>query len=173
VGRERLLYLYPRAWRKRYGEEFLATIGGGSLHLQQVIDIVSGAIDAWLSADVRRSTTLSRVAPHEGGLILLKPIAVCESKQVRYTTRDSLIGAGVMIGATLFLTMLGIAARRGGWPATGEALLNLSFLGSLTLSMPFWLMKGQPWKAQVVIVGGTFTLLIAIGYLAARIAARI
>jgi hypothetical protein len=30
-------------------------------------------------------------------------------------------------------------------------------------------MKGQPWKAQVVIVGGTLTLLIAIGYLAAMI----
>ena len=169
MGREHLLYLYPRAWRKRYGEEFLATIGGGSLHLQQVIDIVSGAIDAWLSADVRRSTTASRVAPTEGGSILLKSITVCESKQVRYTKRDSLIGAGVMLGATLLLVMLGIAARRGGWSATGEILMSLSFPGSMTLSMPFWLMKGQPWKAQMVIVGGTITFLIAIGYLAAKI----
>jgi hypothetical protein len=29
--------------------------------------------------------------------------------------------------------------------------------------MPFWLMKGQPWKAQVVIIGGTFALLVLIG----------
>ena len=53
---ERLLRLYPRAWRERYGEEFLATVGHGALHVQQVIDIVAGAIDAWLSADVRRAT---------------------------------------------------------------------------------------------------------------------
>ena len=49
---------------------------------------------------------------------------------------------------------------------TGEILTNLSFPGSLTLSMPFWVMKGQPWKAQVVIVGVTLALLIAIGYVA-------
>jgi uncharacterized oligopeptide transporter (OPT) family protein len=33
--------------------------------------------------------------------------------------------------------------------------------------MPFWLMKGQPWKAQVAIVGGTTAFLIVIGYVAA------
>ena len=47
---ERLLRLYPRAWRERFGEEFLETAGPGKLRFQQVIDIVSGAIDAWLSA---------------------------------------------------------------------------------------------------------------------------
>jgi hypothetical protein len=166
VQPERLLRLYPPAWRERYGEEFLSTVGHGSLHLQQVIDIVSGAIDAWLSADVRRVTMASHAAPSGGGAMMLKSLMVCERRQVRFTTRDSLIGAGVMIGATLFFTMVGIAARRNGWSATGEVLTNLSFPGSLTLSMPFWLMKGQSWKAQVVIVGGTLTLLVGIGYLA-------
>jgi len=166
VLRERLFRLYPRAWRERYGEEFLATVGHGSLHLQQVIDIVSGAIDAWLSADVRRVTMASHVAPSRGGTMMLKSLMVCERKGMRFTTRDSLIGAGVMIGATLLFTMVGIAARRNGWSVTGEVLTNLSFLGSLTLSMPFWLMKDQPWKAQVVIVGGTLTLIAGIGYLA-------
>jgi hypothetical protein len=32
--------------------------------------------------------------------------------------------------------------------------------------MPFWLLKGQPWKAQVAIVIATLTLLGAAGYLA-------
>jgi hypothetical protein len=163
---ERLLRLYPRAWRERYGEEFLATVGHGPLRLQQVIDIVSGAIDAWLSADVRRATLGSQVAASGGGPMTLKSLMVCEPKQVRFTTRDSLIGAGVMIWATVIFTIVGIAARRNGWSATGEVLMNVSFPGSLTLSMPFWLMKDQPWKAQVVIVGGMLTLLAGIGYLA-------
>jgi hypothetical protein len=30
VTADRLLRLYPRAWRKQYGEEFLATIGDAS-----------------------------------------------------------------------------------------------------------------------------------------------
>ena len=166
---ERLLRLYPRAWRQRYGEEFLATLGHGTLHPQQVIDIVSGAIDAWLSADVRRAATTGRIAASAEGSTMLKSMMICGQAKARYTTRDGLIGAGVMMGATLVLSMLAIAVKRGGWPVTGEVMLNVAFLGSLTLSMPFWLMKGQPWKSQVAIVGGTLALLVLITVLASAV----
>jgi hypothetical protein len=39
--------------------------------VQDVIDIVSGAIDAWLSTDVRQTTMASRVAPTGGGSMTL------------------------------------------------------------------------------------------------------
>jgi hypothetical protein len=164
---ERLLRLYPRAWRERYGEEFLATVGQGALHLQQVIDIVSGAIDAWLSADVRQATRAGRLAPNEGEPTMLKSMRMaCGQTKLNFTTRDSWIGAGVMIGGTVVFSALGIAARRNGWPVTGEILKSLAFPGSLTLSMPFTFFKGQPWKAQVVIVVAMLALLVAAGYLA-------
>lgn len=165
---ETLLRLYPRAWRARYGEEFLATIGPGALGPQQVIDMVSGAIDAWLSADVRRAATPASVARTGGGLMNVKALVACSRNQARYTKRDALIGAGVMVGATVILTTVGTVAQRSGWPATGEALVNLSFTASLMLSMPFWLMKGQPWKAQGVIIGLSVMLLTAATYLAGR-----
>jgi hypothetical protein len=69
----------------------------------------------------------------------------------------------------VIFSVAGIVARRAGWSVMGEVLLSLAFPGSMTLSMPFWLMKGQPWKAQVVIVGGTLTFLTAIGYLSTLI----
>ena len=165
---ETLLRLYPRAWRERYGEEFLAIIGSDALGPQQVIDMVSGAIDAWLSADVRRAITPASVARTGGGLMNVKALMACDRKQARYTTRDGLIGAGVMLGASVILVIVGIAAKRGGWPATGEALVNLSFSMSFLLSMPFWLTKGQPWKAQGVIIAVTLMLLSAAAYLAGR-----
>jgi hypothetical protein len=164
---ERLLGLYPRAWRERYGQEFLATAGQGPLSLQQVIDVVSGAVDAWLSADVRRATMPG--ASSEGGSTMLKSLLICERQHSRYTTRDSLIGAGVMLAATLFIAVLGIAARHSGMKELGEIVMSLAFPGSLTLSMPFWLMKGQPWKAQVAIVGVTLALLVIIGVAASLI----
>ena len=163
---ERLLRLYPRAWRERYGEEFLATVGEGALHVQQVIDIVAGALDAWLSADVRRATRAGRLAPNDGGSTMLKSMLACGQSNLRFTTRDSLFGAGVMIGASAVLSVLGIAAQRQGWTVTGEILKSLAFPGSLMLSMPFTFLKGQPWKAQAVIIGITLTLLVAIGFLA-------
>ena len=157
----RLLRLYPRAWRERYGDEFLAVVGDGALGLQQTIDIVSGAIDAWLSAEVRNATRAASAAP-SGGTMTMKTLTICDRPSLRYTTRDGLIGAGVMLISTTLLMLLGFSAKAGGPPPAGEMLINLAFPASLVLSMPFWLMKGQPWKAQVVIVGGVLAMLVAI-----------
>jgi hypothetical protein len=160
-----LLRLYPPAWRERYGEEFLAMVGPGALRAQQVLNIVSGAIDAWLSADVRRATVAPNTTGKEGGSMMLKALVCPNDQTASYTTRDGLIGAGVMLGSTALFTTIGLVARRNGWPATGQMLLNFGFMFSLTLSMPFWALKGQPWKAQAVIVGGTLALLLGIGCL--------
>ena len=70
-----------------------------------------------------------------------------------------------MIGASMLFMALGVAARRNGWTVTGEALTDIAFPCSLVLSMPFWMMKGQPWRAQVGIVGGTLLLLVAVAWL--------
>ena len=158
---ERLLRLYPRAWRERYGDEFLAIVGDRGLGLQQTIDIVSGAIDAWLSADVRNATRAAGAVP-SGGTMTVKSIADCDRNTARYTTRDGLIGAGVMLVSTLVFVLLGFSAKAGGPPPAGQMLINLAFPASLVLSMPFWLIKGQPWKAQVVMVGGLLAMLVAI-----------
>ncbi len=162
----RMLRFYPRAWRDRYGEEFLATAGTDRLSVQQVIDISSGAIDAWLSSDVRSATRAASAAT-SGGRTMTMRAMICRSNNSRYTTRDSLIGAAFMIVLTAIFAFTGNALTRGGWNVTGEMLKSLSFSIPFSLSMPFWMMKGQPWKAQLVIVGGTVAFLIVIGYLAA------
>src|SRR6185436_10939336 len=102
-----------------------------------------------------------RVAPAGGGSTMLKSMVVCDRTTLRFTTRDSLIGAGALIGATIVFSVAGIAARRNGWPVTGEMLKGLAFPGSLMLSMPLTFLKGQPWKAQALIVGVTLALLVA------------
>lgn len=158
--RERLLRLYPRAWRARYSEEFLAAFDGAPLGVQGVIDIVSGAIDAWLSTDVRQTTMASRVAPTGGGSMTLKAILGCERKQSRVTPRDGVMGAGVMLSVSVLFTLLSTMAARNGLPLASEFFSGLLFPASFTLSMPFWLMKGQPWKAQLAIVGGTLLILV-------------
>jgi hypothetical protein len=159
-----LLRLYPRPWRERYGDEFLAVLGDGGLHAQQVIDIVSGAIDAWLSADVRRASKSFTTGPYGGESSMLKSMMACERGRFRVGVRDGLIGAGVMIAASLILAGLLLASARAGWTMTREILKGLSFTGPFVISMPFWLMKGQPWRAQVAIIGGTLAILIGLSY---------
>src|SRR5579872_3350522 len=93
---ERLLRLYPRAWRERYGDEFLATVGPDPLHPQRIIDVISGAIDAWLSSDVRAVT-----APNGGRTMTLKSVLACEKSKMRYNAVDGAVAAAVMIAATI------------------------------------------------------------------------
>ena len=165
---ERLLRLYPRPWRGRYGEEFLVVAGRGWLSLQQVIDITSGAIDAWLSSDVRNATRAISTATSGGSTMTVRTM-ICRKSAARYTTRDGLIGAGVMLAGTIVFVVIAIVLRRAGWQAAGEMARSLAFPVSMTISMPFWMMKGQPWRAQVVIVGGTVAFLMLSAWLAAFI----
>jgi hypothetical protein len=151
----RLLGLYPHAWRDRYGDEFLELAGDRPLTLQQVIDIIFGAIDAWLSADVRRAAT-------SGGTMTTKATWLCQGTTTRYTRRDGLIGAAVMIASSLVIVLIGTLLKQAGFDKLAETLFSLGFLVSFTASMPFWLTKGQPWKAQAVITGGTIAFLIVI-----------
>jgi hypothetical protein len=163
---ESLLRLYPRPWRERYGEEFLATAGDGPLHPQAAIDILFGAVDAWLSGEVRRSVRARNAPVHQGGT-MSRSMFACEAKQYRATARDGLIGAAVMIGVSALCAWGLVVTKRAGMPVATEMLQTVGFPASLVLSMPFWLMKGQPWRAQAAIVAVTMTILLAIGYFAA------
>ncbi len=42
----------------------------------------------------------------------------------------------------------------------GETLKSVSFFAAFMLSIPFWLMKGQPWKAQAMIIVLTLALIV-------------
>ena len=90
---------------------------------------------------------------------------LCAKSTVRYTTRDSLIGAAVMLATTAVMVLFGAALTRAGRTDAAETVTSLSFMVAFTVSMPFWLMKGQPWKAQAVVVGLTCAFLVAIGYI--------
>ena len=167
-----LLQLYPRAWRERYGGEFLDTVGGDRLTAQQVIDITMGAIDAWLSADVRRSTTplsTSTATKQKGRTAMVNARVLCGGSRMRMRTRDGVISAAVLLSATVTLLAVGIWLNRSGFHETGEDVKSLETPLSLLISMPFGLLKGQPWRAQAFVIGGTTFCLIAIAVLATKI----
>jgi len=162
---EQLLRLYPPAWRLRYGDEFVAMLGHDPLPARQIVDIVIAAIDAWLSSDVRRSARAGGTVSRRGTMTL-HTFLTCGTARGGVTPRDGLMGAGVMLGVTVMFSAIGIVARRSGWPIAGETLKSVSFFFAFLLSMPFWLMKGQPWKAQAAIIGVTLALLAGASYFA-------
>lgn len=167
---DRLLRFYPRVWRERYGAEFLETVGSDTLSPQQVVDITMGAIDAWLSADVRRSTTQESLGTNAGGQVMLNTLKLaCVGNRSQATVGNGLVAAAILIGAMAALVGTGLAARQLGYPVLGESITSLAFPVSMTLSMPFSFLKGQPWRAQAVVIGGTFLMLLTATYVATLI----
>lgn len=73
---QRLVRLYPAAWRHRYGEEFLAVLEARPLKLADIVDIAHGALDAHLRPQAplgrfQMATRLTGLAAIGAGAALL------------------------------------------------------------------------------------------------------
>lgn len=167
---DRLLKLYPRPWRDRYGAEFLEMIGPRALGAQQIVNIAMGAADAWLSLDVRRSGANPSVVTSDGGRAMLNTLkAACGDTTMKLTARDFAISLVVLLGGTLALSIIGIAAGRSGHPVLGDVVKSLAFPISMTVSMHFSVLKGQPWRPQTAVLSATLVMLVWASYLATLI----
>jgi len=93
-----LIWLYPPAWRARYGAEFREIIGARRATPGVVFDIITGAIDAWL--EPQTIVVASRLKDTAMKPALMNPCAAESSGN----TRDRAIGATALFAATLALT---------------------------------------------------------------------
>ena len=164
---ESLLRLYPRAWRERYADEFLDACGAGPLTMQQVIDIVGGAIDARFEPQPHLSTPQPEGAPMSAILQKLH----CAPK-ASYTATDGLKAAAFIVIMGLATTMLAVWCRQNGWTFADHFLKAFAFPASMIGSSHFTFMKGQSTRVKFVISGGTLVLIALICAWSAAIAQR-
>jgi hypothetical protein len=160
--------MYPRAWRERYGDEFLALVGDRPVRFPQIIDIVSAAIDAHLSSDLRAMASRGHVTHLQGGTAVMEALkqSCIHDRPAIISKRDAWTGAGVMIGGSILMSVAGIALNRAGFDTFGEAVKAAAFPVSMLLSMPFTFVKGKSWKAQGVLVGIPLLIIVLLTYLA-------
>ena len=92
----------------------------------------------------------------------------CSTTTPRYTKREALLYAGLMLVACLLMVAAGSWARRLGHADVSEFLLALAFPGSALLTMPLY-MKGQSWRAQAVFILVPLIILIVLTYVAVKI----
>ena len=96
-----LLKLYPPAWRRRYGEEFLVLLEAQSFSLIALIDIALGAFDAHLHfrASAKRTSRPLWLALLAGGaLALLLFSAAAEPEAVPLVIAILVTIAYVLVG---------------------------------------------------------------------------
>ena len=133
----RLVRLYPRAWRERYEEEFVALLEQSQMAVSDLLDVTLGALDAWLSPQVSSEGGVLMVVSRLRGAVLgvlwawagLVVTGVGFRKMTEYedfvrAARDNaLVGAAfdaVVIGAFVALA----AVIVGGTPLAFAAVRN-------------------------------------------------
>jgi hypothetical protein len=148
-----LLKLYPPRWRRRYGEEFHALIAPQRFSFVTVLDIIGGAIDAWIQPQSHLAAPAA--AQSEGDTIMLAKMLRlrCAGQGVQTTTADGLKGASITLGGTLLSVVVATWMRRHSVdPVYTEALMINGWLFSFIFSMRYTTLKGWPARTQAIFI---------------------
>lgn len=158
-----LLKLYPPAWQRRYRREMEAHLEVEPAGIRTALDLVAGAVDAWLNPEV-----IPAAAATEGEQIMITA-ARCES--VAISRADAGRSAGWMIGTALVLTILGVTLDKTMGPHLAiDALLNSAFFIALTVSSRSTFLRPYSRTARNVLIGvgavAWYAFFLAVGGLA-------
>jgi len=157
---DNLLRLYPRAWRERYGEEFLALLDDRPLSLKHVFDVVAGAADARLAG--WRSALAPARSESQGGAEVLETLKLACQNPYPVTTRHYVVGTAVMLGLTAVFTLIGVGLDKTGHVALGQFVMWFAFFVGLQAMMLFTFLRGQPARVQAVLTVGPLVLVAGI-----------
>jgi hypothetical protein len=141
----RLVRLYPRAWRERYEAEFLSLIQDRQPTRLQWLDIVRGAIDAWVHPQVRRAGVSAEddgpnrsavvFAAVLGGLgFVVSGVSMAGARIGPDGYKDQDFGFIVLIGA---MVLTGIAALLAATDSRTQRTSWTMIVGALCMMLPW------------------------------------
>jgi hypothetical protein len=124
-----------------------------------VLDIIGGAIDAWIQpqSHLARQTTPQ---PERETLMLAKMMRLrCAGHGQTPTTADSVKAAAVTIGGTILAVVVATWLRRRSIaPVFAETLMTGGWLIAFVASMPYTTLKGWPVRTQAVFMAVLMTV---------------
>jgi hypothetical protein len=157
-----LIRLYPPAWRRRYGPELAALLAAQPGSFRTAVDLVAGAVDAWLNP--QSSTAVTTTDAKGAGAMVPRMLQLRSGGYAPdVTVADSLKAAAVTIGGTLALVaVLTGAIKLYGKNSYFESLLAMGWLVPFIVSQHYTYLKGHPARVQAVLIGGPAVIVIAI-----------
>jgi hypothetical protein len=170
-----LLSLYPPRWRRRYGDEVRALIASQPFSLHATIDLIAGAIDAWLEPQ-KFPMQPAEAGGKEGVTMFGTMIKTgCAASRRPVSREDAMKSMAVNIGGTLLITALWMTLhiRRIGNRTYVDAFSSMAFLVPYLFSLRYTSLKGRSLKTQSIFIGGMILVLALIvtaaGWLASKI----
>jgi hypothetical protein len=161
-----LLTLYPPRWRRRYGAELTELIAAQRFSIGAAVDLIAGAIDAWLNPRLAAAGTSDTKG--DVSMIARMTQLKCAGHDPRISAGDTGRATAIMLGGTLALTLLWVwSVARFGENGYVTALSPMAFFLPTLLSMRYTSLKGRSTLVQTIFIGGfsllltTFFLLVA------------
>jgi hypothetical protein len=147
-----LLKLYPRPWRRRYGDEVAAIVAEQPFSIALTVDLIAGAVDVWLHPDVTMATATAPSATarkQSGGKTMATRVLRFDCGD-GFTPREQWQAAIVAIGGTIVLALAWMRLRdRLGEHDYIDAFSVLPFLVPILISMRFTYLKDRPLSVHV------------------------
>ena len=168
-----LLSLYPPSWRRRYGDELRVLIGSQPFSLHAAIDLLAGAVDAWLEP---QNIPVAPGATRQEGVTMIGTTMKLGCTTARPSREDAWKSLAVNLGGTLLLTALWMWMRLF-LPLENHSYLDsfsaMAFLVPYLFSLRYTSLKGRSFRVQAIFIGGMTLILTLIFATAGRIAAAI
>jgi hypothetical protein len=155
----RLLRLYPASWRARYEAEVLALLEDASLGRQGRLDLVRGAVDAWLQASMWLAAPAALVC---GGLWTIAGVIV-----IGQATPPDWPGYLVdILPLTVAAVLFGLIALVGCWTRQRDAVgrvgvvaLTVALIGKSVWALSLGATMIGPTPGDAIVVGQALGLL--------------
>jgi hypothetical protein len=173
-----LLKLYPRQWRRRYGAEVADLVAASPFSIGGALDLIGGAVDAWLHPELIRPTSDS-----DGGTSMIKELMRfdCTRYGASATQDDKVKNWTVNIGGTLILAIVWLwmvwFAKHHAFSAEAQAYLlaagPMAYVLPYLIGLRYTSLKGRSAAGQaisILSVGATvMAILLAAGWISMRI----
>jgi hypothetical protein len=167
-----LLRLYPPGWRRRYGAELGALVAAQSFSIGAAIDLLAGAVDAWLHPELITPTDAD--SNEEATMVVKLMQLKCAGGSPDVAASDSLKSAAMNIGGTLILVLPWLwAVRQYHGNGYVMVLAPMTYILPFLLSLRYTSLRGRSGRTQAVFVTGLGTLLAAFLLVVAWIGAKI
>jgi hypothetical protein len=168
-----LLTLYPPRWRRRYGEELRALIAAQPFSLHATVDLLAGAIDAWLEP---QKFTMQDDGNQKERVTMIGTMMKlgCSGSGVRVSREDARKSAAVMLGGTILLTALWMYIRiRLDARTYIDAFSAMAFLVPYVISLRYTSLKGRSLRTQLIFFGFMTLLLTLLFATAGFVASKV
>jgi hypothetical protein len=155
-----ILLLYPEAWRRRYGGEFLELLRTQRLSIGLIVDIAAGVVDAWLhpqETEVQQAT-----AAQEDNMALATMMRQgCAGYGHPLTRQDRRKAAATTLGVALVLSACLLWWQANSPGSRLVSLWPMAFFGAYLPSLQFTHLKGRSARTRFLVIGGAVALFSA------------